>query len=166
MNHVDAGLFAGGTITFEPRALGPTRTRVTAIVSAPLGRVAALLAPFLARSLRRSLAQAFAEDRDDLESGLLRESPLLTSSRRTGWRLASRPPPPGSSGIRLLRQAIHATHHGVQVSDVFEVHGDEVGEVSAFSLTELHPVDEERVEVHPSRPAMARRRVRSRSGSG
>ena len=68
VNHIVAGAFHGGSITF---VIGPDGdgTQVVATVRHDPGRLVRLASPVIARVLRRSLKAALEEDRIDLESG-------------------------------------------------------------------------------------------------
>lgn len=68
VNRITAGMFHGGSITFDivPDGEG---SAVTATLRTELSFGTRLASPVLRRSLRRSLTKALEEDRFDLESG-------------------------------------------------------------------------------------------------
>jgi hypothetical protein len=68
VNRVVEGSLAGSTLAFRFAGDGASK-EVTATATVDLRGARRLLAPLLARSLRRGLARALAEDKVDLESG-------------------------------------------------------------------------------------------------
>lgn len=71
-NRVVSGQFAGGMIEFTISPQGEAASSVEARVSAVLRAHEIVVAPLLRRTVRRSLARALREDRDDIESGRYR----------------------------------------------------------------------------------------------
>ena len=69
VNTIVAGQLAGGAITFDFAELTPARTRVDAVVEAPLRGAHALLSRALRANVQRAIGRALREDKLDLEQG-------------------------------------------------------------------------------------------------